>query len=184
MSVINTILSSFFPAYCVHCKSFLEDPFANICPHCLSLFEYLSCGARDDVAVCFDARSPIKSLYEELEKDFSKKNTKLIASFYIVKFSQMDWKFPEVVTHLPDASLAILKKNSFSKEIAKSIAGMLKIKYIESYKLQIDDRVYNESGELIFEYRLKKGKAIDKQTLVISKEMTKAEIMAHFSSQI
>ncbi|MCH9630232.1 MAG: hypothetical protein S4CHLAM37_02260 [Chlamydiia bacterium] len=172
MSFIHTALSSFFPASCVHCKSSLEDPFASICPQCLSLFEYAPCNSLDDEAVCFDVRSPVKSLYQELAKDPSKRNIKLISSFYIVKFSQMDWKFPEVVTHLPEPSPSIFKKNSFIKEVAKSIAGMLKLKYVDTYSLLIDDKVYNKSGDLMFGYRQKKENALGKQTLVISKECT------------
>jgi len=116
MKIFSSIFNLFYPKYCLHCFSKVENKY--FCNKCISFFSFIYPQKKNYFAV-FEKKGPINTFLREIKKQHILDLIKLAACFIVLQHSKLNWQMPDLI--VPVSKNKFIKDHIFylSKEIAK-----------------------------------------------------------------
>jgi len=165
--VLQEFFRFIYPGGCLRCqeaKERIEHYLCKACQTCIKLTDKPS--YLQDV-YCFDECVPIHVLLSQYKKSFSPNLRELLVSWMMVQFLKMDWDMPDYIVPAPAKEVVLLKRNHTNKTLARSFAKMLGKPVLDLFEYKLQDRVYDDQGDLLGSVYLKPCKGLEGKTLLI-----------------
>ena len=162
------LISLLYPANCLHCHVEIDNLTHFLCRYCSSYLCFTEVNQTKHCSI-FAREGPAVSLWQYFEKKQPQKLLKLIVSFFVVHYSQMNWPTPRFISYLPENKVYLFKNNSVLKSVAKELAKALSIPFKEVMYRSIQDQVFDASGKACTLLKPKKNLHGSYPTLVVSK---------------